>query len=366
MPAKEVEEIESFVAHNYKVLVVDDNLINRKVALGFLKPYEFDVTEASSGFEAIELVRGARFDMVFMDHMMPEMDGIEAARVIREECGENGKAPVMIALTANAMEGMKDKFLQNGFQDFLSKPLEKKSLHECLQSWIPESHQKTYTVTNPGRMPGKKADSAAIQIRGINAEEAMSRQSGNIDDYVELLWLYCMDGRRKRGLLKELVKNEDFKAYGIEVHGLKGASANVGAMGIFALAQTHEEAADRGDGQFISSHFFELLFCYERQLQYIQDFLDKRREAAQDEAERHDGIDRETLIGEIRESLKKLENFRSKQCAQKIEELLKHQLDPDTETKLKEIQEQLRMYEDDTAERLLHQLLEQFDKEGLH
>lgn len=136
------EEIKLFVAEDYRVLVVDDNLVNRKVARGFLKPYRFIIDEAESGQKAIDRVRQTKYDMIFMDHMMPEMDGIEAVRLIRSECGENGTSPVIIALTANAMEGVREMFLQNGFEGFITKPLDKKVLNEALLRWVPEERRK--------------------------------------------------------------------------------------------------------------------------------------------------------------------------------------------------------------------------------
>ncbi len=139
---KEAEEVKLFVAEDYRVLVVDDNLVNRKVAKGFLKPYRFIMDEAESGQTAIDRVKETKYDMIFMDHMMPEMDGIEAVHLIRSECGENGTSPVIIALTANAMEGVREMFLNNGFQDFITKPLDKKTLNEALLKWIPEERRK--------------------------------------------------------------------------------------------------------------------------------------------------------------------------------------------------------------------------------
>ena len=136
------DEIQAFTAEDCRVLVVDDNLVNRKVARGFLRPYGFVIDEAESGQKSIECVRQTRYDIIFMDHMMPEMDGIEAVQIIRSECGENGTQPVIIALTANAMEGVREMFLKNGFQDFITKPLDKKGLNETLKKWIPEQKRK--------------------------------------------------------------------------------------------------------------------------------------------------------------------------------------------------------------------------------
>lgn len=139
---REEDEIKPFRAEDCRVLVVDDNLVNRKVARGFLRPYEFMIDEAESGRKSIECVKETKYDIIFMDHMMPEMDGIEAVQLIRSECGENGTLPVIIALTANAMEGVREMFLENGFQDFITKPLDKKALNEALQKWIPEDRRK--------------------------------------------------------------------------------------------------------------------------------------------------------------------------------------------------------------------------------
>ncbi len=123
------EALEPFLARDCKVLVVDDNAVNRKIARIFLQSYGLEITEAQSGTDAVELVRQTRYDIIFMDHMMPEMDGIEAVRIIRSECGENGSLPVIIALSANAMEGAGETFLKNGFQDFIAKPLDRGPVH---------------------------------------------------------------------------------------------------------------------------------------------------------------------------------------------------------------------------------------------
>ena len=139
---KKEEELKLFVADDYRVLVVDDNLVNRKVAKGFLRPYGFTIDEAGSGREAVDKVSQTRYDIIFMDLMMPEMDGIEAVQIIRRDCGENGRLPVIIALTANAMEGVREMFLKEGFQDFITKPLDKKTLNEALLRWIPKQRRK--------------------------------------------------------------------------------------------------------------------------------------------------------------------------------------------------------------------------------
>lgn len=353
-----VENVHSEVtvvsAKDCKVLVVDDNMVNRRVARLRLQAYGLEVEEADSGKAAIELVRGKRYDIIFMDHLMPEMDGIEAAQIIRKDCGENGRLPIMIALTANATEDVRESFLANGFQDFIAKPLETEPLRETLHRWI------------RGEMA--PADSRPVEfqdilIAGIDMDEALAHGSDNIEEYRELLQLYYLDGKRKPALLRAFWEKGDHKGYGIEVHGLKSASAGIGAMKISESAKEHEMAVYRGDEAFVDSHISQLLADYEEQVEHIRIFLEKGR-TCMDVQEKKQEMGRADLLREIRDALDSLEHFRAKECARKIEDILQYRLDPDTERKLGKIQEQLKLYEDDAAEQMLRDLTKQIETEG--
>lgn len=358
------ERIEPFVVHGYKVLVVDDNLINRKVARILLQSYGLDVHEADSGPAAITLVHRNFYNIIFMDHMMPGMDGIETVQIIRKECGENGSRPVVIALTANAMEGVRETFLANGFQDFVTKPLDRRPLHEALLRWIPEEDRSPSGawIDSWSGEGNRHVEYQSILIEGIDTDEVAKRSSGSVEEYKELLNLYCLDGKRKLAYLRELWENRDYKTYGIEVHALKSASANVGAMRLSESAREQEKAVERGDETFVDSHVHQLLADYEEQLDRIRDFMERERLAGGGPAEKRT-IEKAELIGELREALNQLEDFRSKECAHIVETLLDYLLSPDTETKLREIEEQLKLYEDDAAEELLRELIEQMEKE---
>ncbi len=137
-PVHTPDEKKFFTAPKCRVLVVDDNTMNRKLATTMLKFYKFDMQETNSGQGAIDLVKENAYDIIFMDHMMPEMDGVTATGIIRSECGDNGKNAVIIALTANAIQGAKEQFLAKGFDDFLSKPFQRAQLHEMLDKWVKE------------------------------------------------------------------------------------------------------------------------------------------------------------------------------------------------------------------------------------
>lgn len=196
-----------FGAENVKVLVVDDNLINREIAKEFLSTYHFKVWEAQDGFQAVDLVKDIKFHVIFMDYMMPEMNGAKTVEKIRGECGENGKYPVIIGLTANETEGGADHLLEKGFQAVLSKPLSRERLDQVLSQFVPGESMEVSTddLRHKGTDPGF----CKLDIPGIDKELAEKYHGESLGDYRELLSLYVLDGRRKTVLLTELVEKKE-------------------------------------------------------------------------------------------------------------------------------------------------------------
>jgi len=139
-----------FTSPEAKVLVVDDVSTNLVVARGLLHPYKMRVVLCNSGIEAIEEIRSKDYDMVLMDHVMPEMDGVEVTRRIREMGALDPyyRKLAVIALTANAVSGTKEMFLENGFNDFLAKPIELAELNKVIKKWIPKSKHVRHMVTH--------------------------------------------------------------------------------------------------------------------------------------------------------------------------------------------------------------------------
>ena len=140
-PNKSKEEviIKRFVAPNAKVLVVDDNLMNLRVIERLLSTYKLQLEKVQSGGAALEILREKQFDLIFMDHMMPEMDGIETFHAIRKMYGEYYKKVPIVALTANAISGAREMFLKEGFQDYVAKPIEVAQLERVLKKFLPEN-----------------------------------------------------------------------------------------------------------------------------------------------------------------------------------------------------------------------------------
>jgi CheY-like chemotaxis protein len=151
----------AFTAPDCEVLVVDDSDVNLLVAEGLLAPYAMRIFTCLNGREAVELVQARSFDLVFMDHMMPEMDGIEAVAAIRALGGRFTELPIA-AFTANAVSGMKEMFLANGFNDFISKPIETAKLDALLQKWIPAAKRQNVPADSAAKPESDPSAQASL------------------------------------------------------------------------------------------------------------------------------------------------------------------------------------------------------------
>ena len=243
-----------FTAPGARVLVVDDIATNLKVAEGLLLPYRMQIDLCRGGREAINAVADKRYDIVFMDHRMPGMDGMEATQYIRAMGKEDPyfrEVPI-IALTANAVIGTREMFLENGFNDFLSKPIDTVKLNAILGRWIPPEKKKA--TTKSGGTPERSGEEALIKVEGIDTAKGIMYSGGNRDLYTETLGLYCKEGLEKIKELNECLESGNLALYTVHVHAMKSASANIGAAELSELAKALEAAGDRKDLNFIREH----------------------------------------------------------------------------------------------------------------
>ena len=246
-----------FSAPKARVLLVDDNIINLKVAMGLLQPYNMQVLTATGGPEAIGKLESQEFDLVFMDHMMPGMDGVEATAIIREMPGEYYKKLPIVALTANVANGAREMFLRSGFDDFLAKPIELSALDKILRTYLPQEYieapiaRGTLRSEEQAKLRGVKGSP-----RLLDTEKGIAYMGGSEETYREILSLYAQEEREKRELIDSLYRQGDSKNYAIEVHALKSTSLNVGAAELSGMAKELEAAAKAGalDGSYDEKH----------------------------------------------------------------------------------------------------------------
>lgn len=362
---KEEEETrtrELFKSPETKVLICDDNNINLLVVEGMLETYDLDVTTCTSGKEAIHLVTKNDYDIIMMDHMMPEMDGIEATNKIRTVCVSKAKKPHIIALTANSYEGAHEMFLSRGFDDFLPKPVDKLLLYDKLINLIPES-KISFTTEEIEPAAYTEDELAELFMSGVDVRMAVEERDGSIKDYLKVLELYYLEGESKMNLIKDAYESQDYKNYEIFVHGLKSTSLSIGAVVLSELAKEHEFAAKNGDIQFINDNYEKLCSEYDRILDEIKGVLVKKGIIADDSKDNDnenkiEGMTHNKLIRKLQKILELSEDFRSKEAYNELQDLLKYKLDGEIQDSLEDIALKFKMYDDDGAEEEITRLLE--------
>lgn len=248
---KHSEEVSSFEAPTARVLLVDDNPVNLQVAKGLMKPYKFEIDTADNGMEALAMVKLKNYDLVFMDHMMPEMDGVDTTIAIRQLNGEYYKSLPIIALTANVLAGTKEMFIREGMDDFLAKPIEVNKLVQLLIKWLPKSKIEKLAVEG-STTTDKKTNN--ITIAAIDTDFGIKSVGGSVDNYLQILATYYTDGLRKLISLPQHIANNNLALFRTEIHALKSTSATIGALELAAMATQLETAAQSNDYGFIKSH----------------------------------------------------------------------------------------------------------------
>jgi CheY-like chemotaxis protein len=252
---KKIKTFERIMAiENIPVLVVDDNPVNLTVALGFLQTHNIKAETASSGQEALRMIeeKAGTYDLVFMDHMMPEMDGLETTKRIREweEKKQTSKAKIpIVALSANAIAGVEKIFLQNGMNDFISKPIIADELNRVLGQWLPRDKVRVGAVSYSGDSAGKTNDpllEELSRIGGLEVQTGLSHVGQNRETYYTALRQFADNCDSYLEDLGATLKAGDWKNYAIRAHALKGVLAAFGAGRLSQWAGNLEKASKEG------------------------------------------------------------------------------------------------------------------------
>jgi CheY-like chemotaxis protein len=222
------------------------------VAEGLLAPYQTKVDCCASGEESVKLALDHQYDIIFMDHMMPGMDGIEAAAAIRA-LEKPGSPPLsIIALTANAVSGMREMFLSKGFNDYLSKPIEISKLDDIMGKWIPA--EKKIRSGGSGVKNGEKSpvpNSPPLTVIGVDTAKGLVMTGGSEQGYRNVLRYFCQDVEDRLPLLEKIPGEDTVALFTTNVHALKGAAATIGAAALSQQAAELEAAGKSGNLEII-------------------------------------------------------------------------------------------------------------------
>ncbi len=334
-----------FVAPTANILVVDDNTVNLKVASELMKPYEFNIETAQNGLEAIEKIKNNVYDLVFMDHMMPEMDGIDATIAIRSIQKPYYQDLPIVALTANAIVGTKELFTREGMNDFLAKPIEITKLNEILLAWLPK--EKIIPVT-----PTPKTKSAAnfnLTIENVDVDYGVKMLGGNVDNYIDIVLTYYHDGLKKHPLISDYYHHKELLAFKTEVHAIKSASASIGALEVSSQAARLEEAANKEDWIFIEKFAPIFLADFADLLEELREKLKPFKEINPDtQTDKQEG-NTPLLLENLEELNQAIQFIDITKIEEKLEELLLCNWDEKTTQLLDLIKNAISSYEYDEA-----------------
>lgn len=238
-----------YIAPDAQILIVDDNSVNLTVAVGLLEPLRMQIDTALSAKEAIEKIARRCYDLILMDHMMPEIDGVEATHIIRRFYTNYNNVPI-IALSANAVDGAEKMFLKEGMNDFVPKPIELHVLLSVLRRWLPKEKILPAEPNSGAASPFKPL---SVQIDALDTDSAL-RLLGSEKLFWEVLKDYHKVIRKKAELIRELEQHEDWKNYTTEVHALKSASKQIGAVELADIAARLEQAGNEQDASLIHEY----------------------------------------------------------------------------------------------------------------
>ena len=327
---------DSFEAPGANILVVDDNAPNLVVFTSFLKLTKMNIVTAESGEKCLELVKEQPFHIIFMDHLMPGMDGVETLHEIRQMKGSpNEKTPV-VALTANAVSGAREYYLKEGFVDYLTKPIDSDKLEQMTVTYLPEelvykrridaeegaaeesraeesrkensvaeesgsgnndrNRENSMSTGNTGQnrensasteSAGKNTDRnqennvpresgageySRYQEYGISIEKGISNMAGSKDLYLNIVEMFVNDKEEKQVQLKQFMTDQNAHDYGIKVHALKGDARTLGADSLADVAYEHEKQSKAGNLAYVEEHWDELVERWDRARAGFEEF----------------------------------------------------------------------------------------------
>ena len=287
-PEEEAEEKGRIFFPQVKVLIVDDEPMNLVVSTGMFKGYGMIVSTCESGPEAIDLCRDNQYDIIFMDHMMPVMDGVEAMKRIRGDLSRSKTSPPFVAFTANAVSSAREMFKREGFDGFVSKPVDRVELERVMKNLLPNSYVikplSECTAGSASLIPKAAADTdeamefapagrtvmERLSAIGIDTGKGMYYSQNDEDFYKTLLEQFVKESVKKRLIMTDALGASDLDAYTIQVHSIKSTARMIGANDLSEAARLLEEAAKSGDRTYIDSNHEVMLTKYDRVLHAIR------------------------------------------------------------------------------------------------
>lgn len=339
----EKQAVLPFKAPKAKILVVDDNEVNLQVADGLLQKFDIHCTKAMSGYEALDILKSQRFDIIFMDHQMPGMDGVETLEKIREvekDLPEEKKS-LVIVLSANAVNGAREMFLSKGFNDFVAKPVQGKDFAACLSKWLKKDLMVMVDSTKAAEIDVPE-DFPVLPQDKLDVKKAVEL-AGGFENWLTIARTFAGSIVEKAEQIQDFYEKGAIKDYTIQVHALKSASRILGAEKLSELAAGLEEA---GNLLQKNEEMLELYRSYGALLEPVKNY------GAQEEGEKQELTEKE--LTEIIEAIRSgCANFDLVEVEEKFALLQKAKLPEKLAGKMEELSKAVENIEFEQVEEIL-------------
>ncbi len=353
---------ERFIFPEARVLVVDDSLVNQKVMCSLLGDFEIYAKTASSGKECLEILKDYDFDLILLDQRMPEMDGIETLRRIRQIPGKNAKAPVL-CITAELGRDVKEKLLGAGFDDYIAKPVKDYHLGRLLRRYLPDEMAVVVTEEAEGEVKESVKDlnkppEPDPTIFDVN--KGITNVGGSDEVYMSVLNTYYNEGQDKIGLVPVQFMNGDISLFTTNVHALKSSSASVGAVNISEKFKALEMAGKENNRMFIEENLDPTLRSFNELLVKIKSYLVEHGvfEGTSDGEDNLSKLDKESLDpGVISDLQANLNNVNLKRCEEIINELAGHNYGEEINASIRKMKDAYDMFDYQTVKAMVTAVL---------
>lgn len=330
-----LENVLNFTAPKAKIMVVDDNEMNRKVALGLLAPLKMQIDTAENGKQALDMICSQKYDLIFMDHMMPVMDGIEATKQLRKMEDTYCKKVPVIALTANAIVEARGKFFEAGMNDFAAKPIDLKDICAKIRKWLPaeyiiEKKDETAACSHKAsKEDAIKEAEQAIVIPGLDVCEGI-KNSGTRELFISLLGDFYKLIDMKAAKMEKCLADGLLRDYTIEVHALKNTARMIGAMELSKWCYELEKAGNAQEEAKLMEETPGMLELYRSYKEVLKPYAvlqnEEKKQAASEEMIESLQILRDAIdtfdLDKADEVMKRIEGYRlPKEADSLLEEL---------------------------------------------
>ena len=334
------ENVLNFTAPEAKIMVVDDNEMNRKVALGLLAPLKMQIDTAENGKQALDMICSKKYDLVFMDHMMPIMDGIEATKKLREMDDEYCRKVPIIALTANAIVEARAKFFEAGMNDFAAKPIDLKDICAKIRKWLPAEYIINNEIkdSSVGNISQEKETEEDLPvICGLDVSEGI-KNSGTKELFFSLLGDFYKLIDMKSTKMEKCLADGLIREYTIEVHALKNTARMIGAMELSKWCYELEMAGNASEVEKLNQQTPGMLQMYRSYKEVLKPYAKLQNEDKKQVA-------KEVMIGDLNELRDAIDIFDLDKADEVMKQIEEYQFTEEMEPLLDE----LRAYVADVA-----------------